>query len=223
MEDNKNKEIQSIIDNSQKSNTSNTSNKSNKTEREKMLSGELYFANGEELFTLRDNSSKLCKEFNKLDHFETEKKEEIMTKLLGSVGKNCFITPPIQMDYGINTHLEDGVYMNFGCVILDCARIDIGEGTLFAPNVQLYAATHPTDPETRKSGLELAFPIKIGKNCWIGGGAIILPGVTIGDNTTIGAGSVVTKNIPANVVAVGNPCRVIKSVGKTQEGDVIDK
>jgi len=191
-----------------------------KSEKEKMLAGELYFAMGEELTNLRVKSSKLNSEFNKLEQNETEKREDIMKKLFGSVGKNCYITPPIQCDYGCNTYLGDNVYMNFGCVILDCNRIEIGEGTLLAPNVHLYAATHPTDPDIRKQGLELSLPIKIGKNVWIGGCAIILPGVTIGDNTTIGAGSVVTKDIPANVVAVGNPCRVIKKLEKKEEKEV---
>ncbi len=191
-------------------------NKKEKTEREKMLGGELYMANEKELIDLRLNAYKLCEEFNKVDQSEKEKRDELMKKIFGSVGKECYITPPIRIDYGINTFLGEGVYFNYGCVILDCAKVEIGEGTLFAPNVHIYAATHPTDPEIRKTGLELAYSIKIGKNVWVGGCAIINPGVTIGDNTTIGAGSVVTKDIPANVVAVGNPCKVIKHLTKNE-------
>jgi maltose O-acetyltransferase len=134
-----------------------------------------------------------------------------LQELLGAVGEKPVITPPFHCDYGSNIFLGDRVYMNYGCVILDCNTVHIGDDTMFAPYVQVYAAYHPIDPTVRLSGRELAAPIRIGKNVWVGGGVIICPGVTIGDNTTIGAGSVVTKDIPANVVAVGNPCRVLRS------------
>ena len=183
-----------------------------KSELQKMLAGELYMANESQLTNMRLNCNKLVSEFNKIDQSDNENRNILMQRIFAKVGMNCHITPPFQCDYGSNLYLGDNVYMNYNCVILDCAKVEIGEGTLFAPGVQVYAATHPIDPDIRKTGLELAKPIKIGKNCWIGGCAIILPGVTIGDNTTIGAGSVVTKDIPSNVVAVGNPCKVIKEI-----------
>ena len=139
-------------------------------------------------------------------------RSQILQELFGQVGQNVTILPPLHCDYGKNIYAGDGLYMNYGCVILDCNTVHIGDNVLCAPYVQIYTAYHPTDPETRLSGKELAAPIKIGNNVWIGGGAIICPGVTIGDNTTIGAGSVVVKDIPANVVAVGNPCRVIRKL-----------
>ncbi len=189
-----------------------------KSEKEKMLSGELYYANIPELLKGRDDSAILCKEFNETDRSNTKKRNEIMKKLFGKIGDNCYITPNFQCDYGKNIFLGNNVYMNFGVTILDCAKIEIGDDCLFAPNVQIYAAAHPIDPIIRKKGLEFSKPITIGKNVWIGGSVIILPGVTIGDNCTIGAGSVVSKNIPENVVAVGNPCRILKRFELDENG-----
>jgi maltose O-acetyltransferase len=121
--------------------------------------------------------------------------------------------PPFHCDYGCNIYADESLYMNYGCVILDCNKVEIGKNVLFAPYVQIYTAYHPTDPKLRLLG-ELASPVKIGNNVWIGGGAIICPGVTIGDNTTIGAGSVVVKDIPNDVVAVGNPCKIIRHLSQ---------
>jgi maltose O-acetyltransferase len=181
-----------------------------KTEREKMLSGELYDARDPELATARRRARNLYRRFNASDN--EDEQLAIMQDLLGKAGEGCSINPPFYVDYGSNIYLGDRVYMNLGCTILDCAEVRIGDGAMFGPNVQIYTATHPVDPVERASGLEFAKPIVIGKNVWVGGGAIICPGVTIGENTTIGAGSVVTKDIPANVVAAGNPAKVIKQI-----------
>lgn len=181
-----------------------------KTEKQKMLAGELYDARDDELIEARRKATRLILSYNSTTEQEIEYKKQIISELFAKVGRNINIEPPFHCDYGSNIYVGDDFYMNFGCVILDCTSVHIGNNVLCAPSVHIYTATHPTDPEIRRSGLELAAPVKIGNNVWIGGGAIICPGVTIGDDTTIGAGSVVVKDIPEKVVAVGNPCRVIK-------------
>lgn len=181
-----------------------------KTEKQKMLAGELYFPLDPELAADSKRASRLLRMYNATTEEEPEKRTSILQELFGKVGDQVKIVPPLHCDYGSNIYAGKGLYMNYGCVILDCNRVDIGENVLCGPYVQIYTATHPTDPEIRLSGRELAAPITIGNNVWIGGGAIICPGVTIGDNTTIGAGSLVLKDIPANVVAAGNPCRIIR-------------
>lgn len=177
-----------------------------KTEKEKMTSGENYNSLDEELVSLRANVRKLTKEYNQ------NPTPKLLNEIFDSSLENVYIEPPFYCDYGINIILEKNVYMNFNCVILDCASVKIGENTKFGPNVQVYTATHPIDAKERITGIEYAKPITIGKNCWIGGSSVILPGVTIGENCTIGAGSVVAKSIPDNSVAVGNPCKVIKTL-----------
>lgn len=184
----------------------------NKTEREKMLAGELYLASDEALVAARLRARRLTREFNATSEAEAEKRLEILRELLGKVGPRVEIEPPFRCDYGDHIHIGDNFYANFGCVILDCARVEIGANVLLAPNVQIYAATHPTDAAERLTLKELAAPVSIGDNVWIGGGAIICPGVSIGANTTIGAGSVVTKDIPPNVIAAGNPCRILREL-----------
>ncbi|WP_338022498.1 sugar O-acetyltransferase [Argonema antarcticum] len=181
-----------------------------KTEKEKMLAGELYLAADSELVADRKLARGLTRVYNTTTESETERRTQILTELFAKVGPNVEIDPPFHCDYGSNIYIGDKFYMNFGCVILDCNKVEIGENVLCGPYVQIYAAYHPTSPADRLTGKELAAPVKIGNNVWIGGGAIICPGVTIGDNTTIGAGSVIVKDIPANVVAVGNPCRIIR-------------
>lgn len=181
-----------------------------KTEKQKMLGGELYNASDSELVALRQQANRLTRLYNATTEQEIERRHQLLLELFCSAGSNINIEPPFHCDYGSNIYVGDGFYMNFGCVILDCASVQIGDNVLCAPNVHIYTATHPTDPEIRRSGLELAAPVKIGNNVWLGGGAIVCPGVTIGDDTTIGAGSVVTKDIPARVVAAGNPCRIIR-------------
>ncbi|KAB8315717.1 sugar O-acetyltransferase [Tolypothrix campylonemoides VB511288] len=183
-----------------------------KTEKQKMLAGELYLGFDAELVAERNFALRLLRMYNSTTEEQQEERFQILQELFGQVGQNVTILPPLHCDYGKNIYAGDGLYMNYGCVILDCNTVHIGDNVLCASYVQIYTAYHPTDPETRLSGRELAAPIRIGNNVWIGGGAIICPGVTIGDNTTIGAGSVVVKDIPANVVAVGNPCRVIREL-----------
>ncbi|BCL34910.1 sugar O-acetyltransferase [Nostoc sp. MS1] len=181
-----------------------------KTEKQKMLAGELYLSSDPELAAESKRASRLLRMYNSTTEEQPEQRRQILQELFAQIGETIFIVPPLHCDYGSNIYAGNNLYMNYGCVILDCNQVEIGENVLFAPYVQIYTAYHPTDPEIRLSGKELAAPIKIGNNVWIGGNAIICPGVTIGDNTTIGAGSVVVQDIPANVVAVGNPCRVIR-------------
>lgn len=181
-----------------------------KTEKQKMLASELYRGSDRELVAERQNARRLTRLYNSTTEQETQRRVQILRELFGTVGSSIEIEPPFYCDYGYNIHAGEGFYMNFGCVILDCCPVHIGNNVLCAPAVQIYTATHPTDPEVRLSGLEFAAPVRIGNNVWIGGGAIICPGVTIGDHTTIAAGSVVVKDIPARVVAGGNPCRIIR-------------
>jgi maltose O-acetyltransferase len=180
------------------------------TEREKMLAGELYNAYDEELVALRMKARRLLYVYNGTTPDEPEKRAAILQDLFGKLEKPVEIEPPFYCDYGSNIYAGERLYMNFGCVVLDCSEVKMGAGVLCGPYVQIYAAYHPTDPETRRKGRELAAPVHIGDNVWIGGGAIICGGVHIGDNTTIGAGSIVVGDIPANVVAAGNPCKILK-------------
>lgn len=181
-----------------------------KTEKQKMLAGELYIADDPELVMARQRASHLLARYNATTATQVEQRQQLLQELFHQVGEKITIVPPFHCDYGSNISLGNNSYINYGCVILDCNLVEIGENVLLAPYVQIYAAYHPTEPHIRLTGRELAAPIKIGDNVWIGGGAIICPGVVIGDNTTIGAGSVVVKDIPANVVAVGNPCRIVR-------------
>jgi maltose O-acetyltransferase len=181
-----------------------------KTEKQKMLAGELYLADDPELAAENKRASRLLRRYNSTTEEQQEQRQQILQELFGKLGDKALIVPPFHCDYGSNIFAGDRLYMNYGCVILDCNTVHIGENVLCAPYVQIYTAYHPTEPEIRLSGRELAAPINIGNNVWIGGSAIICPGVTIGDNTTIGAGSVVVKDIPENVVAAGNPCRIIR-------------
>lgn len=177
-----------------------------------MLAGELYDGMDPELIKGRAHASELMHLLNATTETSPEQRVDLIKQLFGKVGNNAYINPPFYCDYGSNIIAEDYIFINFGCVILDCNIVKMGTNVLLAPYVQIYTAYHPTDPKVRATFKELASPVTIGNQVWIGGGAIICPGVTIGDNTTIGAGSIVTKDIPANVVAVGNPCRVIRKV-----------
>ncbi|NJR38479.1 MAG: sugar O-acetyltransferase [Leptolyngbyaceae cyanobacterium CSU_1_4] len=183
-----------------------------KTEREKMLANEPYLASDPELRDLLKKAQNLLYAFNFSRPNENEKREEIIQSLFGAIGQNFEIQPPFRCDYGCHIYAKENLYINYDCVILDCNHVYIGRNVLLAPRVQIYTAYHPLDAETRRSGLERAAPITIGDDVWIGGGAILCPGVQIGNNTTIGAGSVVTRDVPDNVVAAGNPCRVIRAV-----------
>jgi len=182
------------------------------SELEKMLSGELYDASDPELTAMRMRARNWMLEFNQLNPESHSRRREMLEDLMGAAGEGLDIQAPFYCDYGSNIYTGRKVFMNFNCVILDCARVTLGDSVFLAPNVQIYAAYHPIIASERIKGPELAAPVTIGNNVWIGGSAIICPGVTIGENTTIGAGSVVTKDIPANVVAAGNPCRVIRKL-----------
>jgi maltose O-acetyltransferase len=137
-------------------------------------------------------------------------RQAVLKRLMGSVGENVEVRSPFFCDYGSNIHLGDGAFMNFNCVVLDVVEVRIGDGTQIGPAVQIYAADHPRDPAVRLSGLENGKPVVIGRNVWIGGGAILLPGITVGDDAVIGAGSVVTRDVPAGAIVAGNPARVLK-------------
>ena len=183
-----------------------------RTEKEKMIAGQLYRSGDALLRKERTYARRLLKAFNDTLPDEIEKRAGILTELLGTLGKNAEIEPPFYCDYGYNIHAGNSFYANFNCVFLDCAPIIIGDNVFLGPGVQIYTATHPLAVEERNTGLESAMPIIIEDNVWICGGVIINPGVTIGKRTTIGAGSVVTRNIPPDVFAAGNPCKVIRSL-----------
>jgi maltose O-acetyltransferase len=183
------------------------SHQADKTEKQKMLAGELYRAIGDEIATDSLRADALTRAYNAIGRDEPERRSTILTELLGSVGDNCAIRSPFYCDYGYNIHLEAGVFINFGGVLLDVAKIEIGAGTQIGTSVQILTADHPRDPELRKQGYESGIAVKIGKNVWIGSGAIILPGVTVGDDAIIGAGSVVTRDVPAGAIVMGNPAR----------------
>ncbi len=182
-----------------------------RSEKERMLAGEYYNAGDSVLVEEREKARELTYEFNHSRPSEIEKRKKILKQLIVSKG-SFYIEPPFNCDYGYNIEVGDNFYANFGCIILDVNKVQIGDNVLLAPNVQIYTATHPIEPEERITGKEFGQPIIIGNNVWIGGGTIICPGVRIGDNTTIGAGSVVTKDIPKNVIAAGNPCKVIREI-----------
>ncbi|WEA01100.1 sugar O-acetyltransferase [Mucilaginibacter sp. SJ] len=182
------------------------------TELEKMTSGELYNAGDAELVAARSKARQLFTQYNATSYDDKETKTALLKQLLGSFKGNIDIQSPFYCDYGFNIIAGDNLFLNFNCIILDCARVTFGDNVFLAPNVQLYTAYHPVIAAERIKGPEYAAPITIGNNVWLGGGVIVCPGVIIGDNTTIGAGSVVTKSIPANVVAAGNPCRVIREL-----------
>lgn len=183
-----------------------------KTEKEKMVNGELYFANDDELVKDRDLARKKTRLFNATTETEIDKRTGIIQSLFGSTGKNFFIEPTFRCDYGYNIEIGENFFANFDCVMLDICKIKIGDNCLLAPGVHIYTAAHPLNPDERNSGAEFGKPVMIGNNVWIGGRAIINPGITIGDNVVIGAGAVVTKDIPANTVVGGNPAKVIKKI-----------
>ena len=191
------------------------------TEREKMLAGQLYDCGDAELLAQWHKAKDLVRDYNRLDSADAAQKDRILTELLGGRGANLWITAPFYVDYGNNIYFGNNCEVNMNCTFLDDNRIVIGDNVLIAPNVQIYTAFHPTNAAERfgppRPDGSFAFcktqtaPVVIGNNVWIGGGAILLPGVTIGDNVVIGAGSVVTRDIPANTVACGSPCRVVRA------------
>lgn len=177
-----------------------------------MLRGELYLAGDPELRADAVRCDALLARFNATLATDLDERRRILTDLLAGLGEGAVIRPPLFMDYGYQTSVGSGTFINFNCVILDVGRVRIGSDVQIGPNVQILTPTHPIDPEQRRSGLEAAKPITIEDNVWLGGGAIVLAGVTIGRDTVVGAGAMVTKDLPPGVVAVGNPARVIRTV-----------
>ncbi len=184
-----------------------------KTEKDKCRDGELYDANYDaELIAERQRCKDICYEYNNMRPSHVDSREKLLRGLFGRTGDNFLIEQPFYCDYGYNIFLGENFYANVNCVILDGASVTFGDNVFVAPNCGFYTAGHPMDVEQRNAGLEYARPIRIGNNVWIGAHVSVLPGVTIGDNCVIGAGSVVNKDIPANSMAAGNPCRVIRSL-----------
>jgi maltose O-acetyltransferase len=182
-----------------------------KSEKEKMLAGELYNPLDPELVRDRLFVRERCMDFNQSRSADTAGRAQILEKIFGKQ-TDVWLEPPFYCDYGTNITLGSKVFFNFNCVVLDVMAVHIGNHTMFGPSVQIYTAMHPVDADERRRGLEFAKPVRIGSDIWVGGGAIICPGVTIGDRTVIGAGSVVTRDLPADVFAAGNPCRVVKNL-----------
>ena len=183
--------------------------------KERLHTGDLYFPDGEGITKEQRIYQDLLYEFNQTRPSEGEKRTELLKKMLGDCGEGVYIEAPFYANFGGHyCHFGKSIYANYGLTCVDDTHIYIGDYTMFGPNVTIATAGHPILPELRQKGLQYNMQVHIGKNCWIGAGAIIMPGVTIGDNVVIGAGSVVTKDIPSNVVAVGNPCRVMREVGE---------
>lgn len=183
-----------------------------KTEKQKMLDGELYMANDAELTRDREYARKTTRMFNQTTETEQETRVALLKELFGSTGEHLSMEPNIHVDYGYNIHVGNHFYANFNCTILDVCEVRIGENCLLGPDVHIYTATHPLNPHERNTGAEYGKPVIIGNNVWIGGRAIIIPGVTIGDNVVIASGAVVTKNVPDHMIVGGNPARIINEI-----------
>ena len=183
------------------------------TERQKMLTGEMYDPFDPELVAAREQARDLCTSLNATHEGQQDERRAILRTLFGKGGETVWMQPPFFCDYGSNIELGERVFFNFNCIVLDVCRVRIGDYSLFGPAVQIYTATHPLNAEQRRRE-EFGKPIDIGSDVWVGGGAIILPGVRIGSRTVIGAGSVVTRDVPDGVFAAGNPCRVIREIAE---------
>ncbi len=183
------------------------------TLRERMKSEKLYFCNDPDL--MREQLACLDRlyDFNRTRPSELELRTKLLRELLAEVGENCYVEPPLHANWGCHTHFGNNVYANFNLTLVDDTDIFVGDSVMFGPNVTLATAGHPVDPELRRKVAQFNLPIRIGNNVWIGANAVVLPGITIGDNSVIGAGSVVTRDVPPDVVAVGNPCRVLRPIG----------
>jgi len=193
------------------------------TEWERMQKGLVYNDFDQDLFNKRVEAKKLFKAYNKTEDEEVDLRNKIMKQLFKNVGENVWIEPDFRCEFGKNITIGDNVYINFGCIILDCSEVTIGSNTLLGPNIGLYAANHSTDATERINGGCYGKPIHIGNNVWLGGDVKVLQGVTIEDNTIIGAGSIVTKDIPDNVIAVGNPCKVIRKITEEDKTDYLER
>ena len=183
-----------------------------RTEKEKMLAGDLYRAGNRQLLEERRRAQQVLARYNAMPHDRHELRGALLRELVGALGEGTVVLPTFTCDYGYNISLGRNVFINYRCIFLDCAPIIVGDDVQIAPAVQLYTAQHPIDATMRRSGLESASPIRIGSDVWIGGGAIILPGVTIGDRSVVGAGSVVVHDVPRDSLVVGNPARIVRTL-----------
>ena len=193
------------------------------TEKQKMLMGIIYNAEETSLIEERNRAKSLTKQYNESRQEDRDYRKYLMGQIFGKLGQNVHLEAPFYLDYGYRTTIGDDFFSNFNLSILDGGGVEIGNRVFIGPNVGIYTVNHPMDARRREKGYEWALPVKIGNKVWIGGGVTILPGVTIGDNTVIAAGSVVTQDVPANVVAAGNPCKVIKEAEKGDRYGIIDK
>lgn len=185
------------------------------TNMEKMHSGLVYYPSGDDIMVEQLECVNKLYDFNLTRPTELKKRGEMLKEMFAQIGDDCYIEPPLHANWGgKHVHFGKGVYANFNLTLVDDTHIYVGDYTMFGPNVTVATAGHPILPELREQAYQFNMPVHIGRNCWLGAGVVVLPGVTIGDNTVIGAGSVVTKDIPANVVAVGNPCRVLREIGE---------
>lgn len=187
------------------------------SEKDKQHTGEVYFPGDPEILKEQIQYQEKLYDYNQTRPSEQEKRTNLLKEMFAEIGENCYIEPPFHANFGgHHCHFGKNVYVNYNLTAVDDTHIYVGDNTMMAPNVILASAAHPLDPEERRKGYQYNKPVHIGKNCWLGAGVIVVPGVSIGDDTVIGAGSVVTKDIPSGVVAVGNPCRVIKEVKKEE-------
>lgn len=185
------------------------------TDYEKLHSGEIYYPSSEEIMSQQLKCLEKLYDFNQTRPSQLELRAKLLKEMFAEIGEDCYIEPPLHANWaGKHCHFGNSVYANFNLTLVDDTHIYVGDCTMIAPNVVIATAGHPINPELREKAYQFNMPVHIGRNCWIGAGALIMPGVTIGDNTVIGAGSVVTKDIPANVVAVGNPCRVMREINE---------
>ena len=184
-------------------------------DKDKLHTGEIYFPGDPEIHREQTACMEKLYDFNQTRPSELAKRSAMLKEIFAEIGEGCYIEPPLHANFGgRHVHFGNWVYANYNLTLVDDTHIYVGDDTMFGPNVIVATAAHPICPELRARGLQFNMPVRIGKNCWLGAGAIVMPGVTIGDNVVIGAGSVVTKDIPSNVVAVGNPCRVLREVGE---------
>lgn len=185
------------------------------TMKDRLHTGELYLPGDEEIMEGQRKCLERLYDFNQTRPGELEKRQEMLKEMFAEVGENCYIEPPFHANFGgAHVHFGKNVYANFNLTCVDDTHIYVGDYTMFGPNVTIATAGHPLLPSLREKGYQYNMPVHIGKNCWIGAGAIILPGITVGDNVVIGAGSIVTKDLPSNVLAVGNPCRVLREINE---------
>ena len=185
------------------------------TEYEKLHSEQIYYPGDSEIMKEQTACMERLYDYNMTRPSEGEKRFQLLKEMFAELGEDCYIEPPLHSNFGgHHVHFGKGIYANYNLTLVDDTHIYVGDYTMIGPNVTIATAGHPILPELREKGYQYNVPVRVGRNCWIGAGAILLPGVTVGDNTVIGAGSVVTKDIPANVVAVGNPCRVLREIGE---------